>query len=137
MLLAIVDHVIPLPVGKAIAILHRDDGDDFAAALDVLLGHVGKAHMANLALLAQPGQCFHRSIVGDGRIGNMELVDIDAIETQTLETAFHCFGQMLRAGIVQPLRRAAALPARFGGDDHPAGYGYRASAISSSETLGP
>ena len=43
MLLAILDHVIPLAVGEAIAILHRDDGDDFAAALDVLVGHVGEA----------------------------------------------------------------------------------------------
>ena len=58
--------------------------------------------MADLALLAQRGQGFHRSIVGDRRIGNVELENIDAIQTQTLQAALDRFGQVLRAGIVQP-----------------------------------
>ena len=56
--------------------------------------------MANLTLLAQLGQGVHGGIIRDGRIGDVELVDIDAIEAQTLEAAFYCFGKMLRAGIV-------------------------------------
>ncbi len=115
MLLAVIDQVVPLPVSKTVAILHRDNGDDFAPALDVFLGHVGKAHMANLTLLAQLGQCFHGGIVGDGRVGNMKLVNIDAIQAQALETAFHCCGKVLGAGIVNPLRGPTTLPPALGG----------------------
>src|ERR1700722_16054776 len=77
MLLAIIDQVVPLTVGKTIAILYRDYGDNFAPALHVFLGYVREADVANLTLLAKLGERFHRSIVGDGRIRNMQLVDID------------------------------------------------------------
>src|SRR6201996_9492438 len=47
----------------------------------------------------------------------MELVHVDAIEAKPLETAFDGFGEMLWAGIVQPLKRSTALPSTLGGHD--------------------
>ena len=52
MLLAVIDQIVPLPVSKAVTILHRYDGDNLAPAFNVFLGHVGEADMANLSLLA-------------------------------------------------------------------------------------
>src|SRR6185369_14179839 len=39
--LTIIHHIVPFPVGKAIAVLHRHDGDNLACSLDVLLCDVG------------------------------------------------------------------------------------------------
>src|ERR1700722_8892017 len=116
MLLAIPEHIIPFAIRETIAILHRNNGDDFSSALNVLLVHVGKRDMANLALLAQAGQRFHGSVEGNSGVGDVELVNIDAIEAKAFEAAFDGFGEMFWAGIVQPLQRPAALPSTFGGD---------------------
>src|SRR5882762_5606180 len=50
--LAIIHHVVPLAVGKAIAVLHGDDRDNPACSLDVLLCHVGQRNQANLAFFS-------------------------------------------------------------------------------------
>src|ERR1700677_1956654 len=115
MLLAIPEHIIPFAIRETIAILYRNDGDDFSCALNMLLGHIGKRDMANLALLAQAGQRFHRGVEGNSGVRDVELVNIDAIEAKALEAAFDGFGEMFWAGIVQPLQRPAALPSAFGG----------------------
>src|SRR6267143_7118118 len=57
--LTIIDHVVPFAVGKAIAILHRDDGDDLACSLDVLLRNVRQRNQANLAFVSELRQRFH------------------------------------------------------------------------------
>jgi len=38
---AVVEEVVPLAVGEAVAVLDGDDGDDFASALEVFEGDVG------------------------------------------------------------------------------------------------
>src|ERR1700674_3974299 len=57
--LTITHYVVPFAVGEAIAILHRDDGDNFARSLDVLLRHVGQRNQANLSFTSQLGKSFH------------------------------------------------------------------------------
>src|SRR3982074_3403774 len=39
--LAVIHHVVPFAVGEAVAILYRNDGDDLARSLDMLLRDVG------------------------------------------------------------------------------------------------
>lgn len=41
-LLAIIDNVVSLTIGKAVAILHRDDGHDLPGTFDMLTGNVGQ-----------------------------------------------------------------------------------------------
>jgi len=49
--LTIIHQVIPFAVRKAIAVLHRDDRDNSARSLDVLLRDVGQRDQANLAFV--------------------------------------------------------------------------------------
>ena len=72
--------------------------------------------MTNLTLLAQSGQCFYRRLEGDSIIGSVQLIDVDTVQTQALQTSLERFGEMFRAGIVRPLAGARALPSTFGCD---------------------
>ncbi len=121
--LAVVEHEIPLAIGEAVAVLHADDGHDFLRALDVLERDVGKADVADLALLLESRHGFHRGVEGDGRIGDVELVDVDALEAQALEAAFDGLLNVRGAGVVLPDAGAVAHPAGLGGDDQAGGIG--------------
>src|SRR5260370_351417 len=46
---------------------------------------------------------------------------VDALHLQPLEAAMNGLGQVLRAGIVNPLPRSDAFPATLGGDDQTSG----------------
>ena len=50
MFFAVVQEVIPLAIGEAVAILNGDDGDDFASTLEVFEGDVGEGDVLDLAL---------------------------------------------------------------------------------------
>ena len=47
----------------------------------------------------------------------MELIDIDAIQTQAFQAAFQGFCEVFAAGIMSPLSGTGTLPSSFGGDD--------------------
>src|ERR1700726_2919646 len=83
--LTITHYVVPFTVGKAIAILHRDDGDNLARSLDVLLRHVGQRDQANLSFVSQLGKSFHRCVEGHDWVWNVQLVNFDAVQAQSLE----------------------------------------------------
>lgn len=70
------------------------------------------------------------SVVGDGRVGNMELVDIDAIQTQALETTFHRFRKVPGTRIVGPLSGATALPSSLSGDHQTGWTGVEANSTA-------
>src|SRR6266849_8299312 len=78
--LTIIDYVVPFAVGKAIAVLHGDDRDDFACSLDVLLCDIRQRDQANLAFVSQLSQRFHGRLKRYGGIRNMQLIDVDAIQ---------------------------------------------------------
>src|ERR1700694_383316 len=88
-MLTITHYVVPFAVGKAIAILHRDDGDNFARSLDVLLRHVGHCDQANLSLISPLGQSFYRRIEGRDGIWSVQWVNVDTVQAQSLEAAFN------------------------------------------------
>src|SRR5260370_25273004 len=115
-LLAIINDEVRLPVGETVAILHRHNGHDLAGPLNVFARYVRERDMTNLPLLAQLGQCFYRSLEGDGVIGSMKLMNIDTVQAQSLQTPLERFGEMFRAGVVRPLAGARALPSTLGCD---------------------
>src|ERR1019366_1110285 len=78
---------IGLAIGETVAVLHRDNGNDFASALDVFTCDVGKPDMADLALLLQPGERLNRGFVCSSRVRYMELMHIDAFKPQALQAA--------------------------------------------------
>ena len=94
--------------------------------------------MANFALLAKLFQRLHGGVEGDGRVGNVELVDVDAIQLEALEAAFDALLRGVWGWRCESTGPGPdALPSALGGDDEAFGVGGRASAISSSVTLGP
>ncbi len=60
--LAMIQQVVPLPVGEAVPVLHRDDRHYLPCPFNMLQGDVGQAHMPDLSLFALPRQRL------DGRI---------------------------------------------------------------------
>src|SRR6267142_620443 len=114
--LAIIHHVVPFAVGKAIAVLHGDDRDNSARSLDVLLGDVGQRDQANLAFLSQLSQGFHRCFKRDDGVRNMQLINVDAVQAQSLKASFNCLAKVRGSCIVSPLIRAGTVPASLGGN---------------------
>lgn len=114
--LAIVDDVIPFTVSEAIAVLHRDDRDNCASALDMFLSHVRQCDESDLLLVLQLSQSFHRSIEGHDRVGDVQLINIDTVQPQSLETALDSLLKVRGIRVVRPLVRAGAIPPAFGSD---------------------
>src|ERR1700674_1655416 len=112
--LTITHYVVPFAVGKAIAILHRDDGDNLARALDVLLRHVGQRYQANLSFISQLSKSFHRRVEGHDGVWNVQLVNVDTVQSQSLEAALNRFAKVRGSRIVGPLIRPGTVPASLG-----------------------
>ena len=72
--------------------------------------------VADLALLLEPRQGFHGGIERDGRIGDVELVNVDALEAQALQAAFEGLLNVRRDSVVLPDAGTVAHPADLGGD---------------------
>ena len=79
--------------------MHAHDRNDLFCPLDVLQSHIRQRHVANLALLLEARKSFHGVIEIDGWIGDVELVDVDAIEAQAFQAAFDGFLNMSRAAL--------------------------------------
>jgi hypothetical protein len=56
--LTIIHDVVPFAVRKTIAVLHRNDGNNSARSLDVLLRNVRQRDQANLAFVTELRQRF-------------------------------------------------------------------------------
>src|SRR4029077_14668352 len=61
-------------------------------------------------------QGFHRRVERYYGIGNMQLIDFNAIQAQPLQAAFDSLAQVLRAGVVGPLVGSESIPSALGGD---------------------
>src|SRR3954463_4308595 len=70
---AVVHDIIPFTIGKAVAVLHRHDGNDLARPLNMLPGDVRQCDQANLALAPQLGKSFNRGLKRHDWIGMMQL----------------------------------------------------------------
>ena len=92
--LTIVHHVIPFTIGKAVAVLDGDNRNNFASTLDMFAGNVRQSDQPNLSFVSQFGQRFNRSLKRHDRIGCVQLINIDAVQSQSLEAAFDRFAQV-------------------------------------------
>ncbi len=115
-LLAVINDEVGFTISETVTVLYRNNRHDSAGALNVLAGHIGESYMTNLALFPQLGQRFHRSLEGDGIIGGMELMNIDSVNAQTLQTTLQRFREMFWACVVRPLARTWPLPSALGRD---------------------
>ena len=79
--------------------------------------------VADLALLLEAREGFHGGVEGAGGIGNVELIDVDAVEAEAFEAAFDGFFNVRGAGVVLPDAGSVARPADLGGDDQVFGIG--------------
>src|SRR5580704_16166450 len=112
--LTIVHYIVPFAVRKAIAVLHGDDGDDFARPLDVFLRNVGQCDQANLAFVSQLSQSFYRCPKRYDGIRNMQLINVDAVQAQSFQASLNRLAKVRRSCIVGPLIRTGTVPASLG-----------------------
>ena len=110
----IVHHVVPFAVGKAITVLHGNDGNNFACALDMFLRDVGQPDQANLAFVSQPSQSFDGRFKRNDRIRSVQLINVDAVQAQSFETSLNRFAKVRGSRIMGPLIRTGPVPASFG-----------------------
>src|SRR5450432_2363903 len=110
----IIHHVVPLAIRKTISVLNRHDGNNSARAFDVLLGDIGQCDQANLAFVLQLSQSFHRRFERNNGIRNMKLINVDAVQAQSLETSIDRFAKVRWSCIVGPLIRAGTVPSSLG-----------------------
>src|SRR5713226_856333 len=87
--LAIIHHIVPFTVRKAITILYGNDRHDSTRSLDVLSRDIGQRNQANLSFVSQLSQSFHRRLKRDRRIRNVQLIDVDAIQAQSFEATLN------------------------------------------------
>jgi hypothetical protein len=112
--LAIVHYVVPFAVGKAVTVLHGNDGNNFACALDMFLRDVGQRDQANLAFVSQPSQSFNGRFKRNDRIRTVQLINVDVVQAQSFETSFNRFLKVRGSRIMGPLIRTGPVPASFG-----------------------
>jgi hypothetical protein len=85
--LALGEHVVPVAVGEVEAVLHGGDVGDGSGNGELFGGDVGDADVPDLSLASQGVERADRLCVGDGWVGGVELVEIDAIEAERRKDA--------------------------------------------------
>ena len=113
---AIFQHIFRAAIRQAVAILDAYDGNDRLRVLNLGDAHFRQADVFNFSFGLQ---CFERSelIVGRNfRIDSMQLIKIDALETQAPQAAFASGSQMLGLAIFHPPVGTWPLEAALCGD---------------------
>ena len=94
-------------VAEVEAVLDGDDLDDRRAPIVELIdGDVGDADLADLALVLKLLQRPDRILVGDLRVGAVQLVEVDPLEPQSAQRALAGLPQVLGAPVGRPPARA-------------------------------
>ena len=124
--LALGEHVAPAVVGEVEPALHGADVSDESRAGELLEGDIGDADVPDLALALQVLERADRLQVGDGRVGGVQLVEVDAVEFKPAQRRLAGGPQMVRAAAGRPPDQLApgrpaagprALVAAFGRDE--------------------
>ena len=136
-LLAALEHVIRAAIGDVEAVLHGDDLGDPASRLELIDRGVRDPDVEDLALVLKLLQGPDRLLVGDLRVGPVELVELDPLQPQAAQRALARLAQALRAPIGRPPARPVRVSPPLVAIRRSSGYGWSASAISSSLTSGP
>ena len=119
--LADLEHVLRGAVGEVEAVLDGDDLDDRARLLELLERHVRDADVVDEAVALQLGERADGLLVGDVRVGRVQLVEVDALDAQVAQRALARLAQVIGPAVARPLARAAARQAALRGDDQAVG----------------
>ena len=84
------------------AILHGCDVGDGSGDGELFGSDVGDADVPDLSLASQGAECADRLCVGDGRVGGVELVEIDAIEPEAAQRCLAGAATMVGAAVGRP-----------------------------------
>src|SRR5580692_8819662 len=71
----------------------------------------------NLSFFLQLSQSLDRRLERHDGIGRVQLINLDAIQAQPLETAFNRVAKMRGTCVVRPLIRSRTIPSALGGDN--------------------
>jgi hypothetical protein len=80
--LALREHGVPVVLGEIEPVLDGADRSDGPGHRDLLERDVGDADVPDLAFASEVVECADRLRKGDGRVGDVQLVEIDAIEAK-------------------------------------------------------
>src|SRR5215472_3911528 len=80
--LAIIHHVIPLAIGKAVTVLNGNDRNDPAGTLNMLLGHIRQCDEPDFSLALELRQRSHRILERNDWIRAVQLIDVNALQAE-------------------------------------------------------
>jgi hypothetical protein len=124
--LALGEHVVPVAAGEIEAVLHGCDVGDDSGDGELFGCDVGDADVPDLSLALQGVECADRLCVGDGWVGGVELVEIDAIESKPAQRCLAGGAKVAGAAVGRPAGQlapgrpaagAGAFVAAFGSDE--------------------
>ena len=100
--LALGEHVVPVAVGEVEAVLHGGDVGDGSGDGELFGCDVGDADVPDLSLAAQGVEGTNRLCVGNGWVGGVELVEIDAIEAEPAQGCLAGGAKVVGAAVGRP-----------------------------------
>src|SRR5580692_5258464 len=115
--LAIVQNIFGAAVGKAVAVLDADDGDNGLCVLNLLDADFGQADVFDLALRLEIFERAELIFRGNFGIDAMQLIEVDAVETETTQAAFASGAEVLGLSVFNPAIGAGTIEAALGGND--------------------
>src|SRR5579859_6259353 len=80
--LTIIHYVIPLPISKAVAVLHGNDRNNPACSFNVFLRHIRQGHEPDLPFAFELRQRSHRVLERYDWIGVVQLIDVNPLQAQ-------------------------------------------------------
>src|SRR4051794_1128637 len=106
---AVVEHVIPVPLGQVVVALHRVDLDDRPSPFDLLDGHLRQPNSLDLSGVAVLLDDRHRVLEGSVGVGAVEVVEVDGVRLQRPQALLYLAAQDVGptfAGAIASLSRS-------------------------------
>ncbi len=134
--LALGEHVAPAVVGEVESALHGADLSDRAGARELLEGDVGDADVPDLALALEVLERADRLQEGDGWVGCVQLVELDAIQFKPAQRRLAGGPQVIGAAVGRPPNQPAAGEPAAGPGAFVAALGRDEKAVIGREGFG-
>src|SRR6476620_10655549 len=115
--LAQIDQGFRVTISDAVPVLDRDNGRQPLRNPKLILIHIRHADVADLALVLQFDEGSDRLVIADTRIGAMELVEGNLVQSQSPQTSLARCLEMFGPAVDWPPVRAGPLVSPFRGDD--------------------
>src|SRR5215212_4185631 len=103
-------------VGQVITVLDADDGHDVESRHEFPDTHVGEAHVPDLTLVPQLGECPDGLLERYATVRPMELVYVDRVHLETAQASLAGFAQVPRPSVRLQAPGSGTDEAALGGD---------------------